>query len=165
MPLHLFVPTFILIAGIVNDLKSRKVRNYLVLLLAAISIANAFYFSGIEGLKWGGLSFVVALGCCLPLVLAKILGAGDMKLLAAFAFSVSPMSTFLVLIYSFIWGAILGVAKAILSNEGLNLLMNTLQIAKGGKDAVKNSELHKIPYTVALFFGWLTQLSLTGFGG
>ena len=101
MPLHFIVPTVILIAGIINDLKSRKVRNYLVLLLILTSLANAYYFGGWEALKWGGISLIVALGSCLPLVLTRIMGAGDMKLLMAFSLSVAPMSTFLVLVYSF----------------------------------------------------------------
>ncbi|MCB9025644.1 MAG: prepilin peptidase [Bdellovibrionaceae bacterium] len=165
MPLHLIVPTLVLIAGIINDLKSRKVRNYLVVLLLFTAIANVYFFAGWEGLKWGGLSLLVALGSCMPLVLTRIMGAGDMKLLMAFSVGVSPMSVFLVLIYSFVWGALLGVFQAILKGEGMSLINNTLTIMTGGKKAVSEEKLHKIPYTVALFFGWLTQLSLTGFSG
>lgn len=165
MPLHLVVPTLVLIAGIINDLKSRKVRNFLVLLLLITSLANVYFFAGWEGFKWGGLSLLVALGSCLPLVLTRIMGAGDMKLLMAFSVGVSPISVFLVLIYSFVWGALLGILQAVLKGDGMNLLNNTLAIVTGGKKAVSEEKLHRIPYTVALFFGWLTQLSLTGFSG
>ncbi|MCB0356592.1 MAG: prepilin peptidase [Bdellovibrionales bacterium] len=165
MPLHFIVPTVILIAGIINDLKSRKVRNYLVLLLILTSLANAYYFGGWEALKWGGISLIVALGSCLPLVLTRIMGAGDMKLLMAFSLSVAPMSTFLVLVYSFIWGAILGIFQAVLKGEGMNLINNTITIVTGGKQSLSEEKLHKIPYTIALLFGWLTHLTLTGFRG
>lgn len=165
MTLQLVVPTLILLAGIVNDLKSKKIRNALVIVLALVSVMNAYYFGGHEGLTFGFLSLLIAFGSCLPLVLSGVLGAGDMKLLMAFALSVSPMSTFLVLLYSFFWGALLGLLRALLNKEGLQLLINTFDIAKGGKKAVAAENLHKIPYTVALFFGWLTQLTLTGFRG
>jgi len=165
MPLHLIVPTLILVAGIINDLKSRKVRNYLVLILLLLSIANIYFFAGFEGLKWGGISLLVSLGSCLPLVLTRIMGAGDMKLLMAFAVSVNPMSAFWVLIYSFVWGALLGVAQAFLKGDGMNLIHNTFAIVTSGKKSVSEEKLHKIPYTVALLFGWLTQLTLTGFNG
>jgi Flp pilus assembly protein protease CpaA len=164
--LNLIVPTLILIAGVVNDIKSRKVHNYLVLILLVSSIINAYVFNGgFEGLKFGLFSFLVALAITLPLVLPKILGAGDMKLFMAFSFSVAPMATFYVLLYSFVWGALLGVARAFLSGQATLLFLNTLEIAKGGKKAVADSQLHKIPYTVALLLGWLTHLTLTGFRG
>lgn len=165
MALHLIIPSLILIAGIINDLKSRRVRNQLVLLLSAVAIANVIYFSGWEGLKWGAISLLVALGCCLPLVLSRIMGAGDMKVLMAFAIGISPMSVFLVVIYSFFWGALLGIFQVILKGELKNLIQNTLAIVYGGKGAVSEEKLHSVPYTIALFLGWLTQLSLTQFNG
>ncbi|MCB0390204.1 MAG: prepilin peptidase [Bdellovibrionales bacterium] len=165
MALHLIIPTLILVIGVGNDLKSRKVRNYLILIFIFCSIANTFYFSGVDGLKMGGISLLVALGCCLPLVLPKIMGAGDMKLLMAFAINVAPMSTFYVFMYSFIWGALLGLLQALLKGQGMSLFHNTIAIVTSGKKAVSPEKLHKIPYTVALLFGWLTQLTLTGFRG
>ena len=152
MPLHLIIPTLILVAGIINDLKSRKVRNYLIIIFTLLSLGNVFYFMGMGGLKMGGISLLVALGSCLPLVLARIMGAGDMKLLMAFAINIAPMSAFLVLVYSFLWGAVLGIFQAVLKGQGMNLVNNTLSIVTGGKKAVAEEHLHKIPYTVALFF-------------
>jgi prepilin peptidase CpaA len=165
MSLHLIVPSLILIAGIINDLKSKKVKNYIILVSLILSIINVYYFSGFTGLKFGGLSLLVTFASCLPLVLAKIMGGGDMKLLMVVSTAINPMSAFFVLIYSFFWGALLGIIKAVLNKQGLQLLFNTLDIAKGGGKAVPQENLHKIPYTVALFLGWLTQLSLTGFRG
>ena len=163
--LPIVLPTLILIVGVIDDLRSRKVHNWLILLLLGVALATTTYFNGWNGLKMGGLSLTVALVSCLPLVLTKIMGAGDMKLLMVFGIVVDPMTVVWVLVYSFVWGAILGVAQALLNKDGFNLLMNTFNIATGGGKQINKSKLHKVPYTVALFFGWLTQLSLTGFGG
>jgi len=162
--ISLLVPTLVLVSGVVDDLRARKVHNWLILTLLVLTISSMFYLGGFSALQTGGVSLLVALGCCLPLVFTKILGAGDMKLLMVFGIAVDPMTIFWVLVYSFFWGGLLGVFQAILKKDGLVLLKNTFSILQGGQSFDK-SKLHKVPFTVALLFGWLTQLSMTGFGG
>ncbi len=165
------VPLLVLLAGVFTDLKSRKVPNWLVLALALISIICTYYFSGFAGLKTGGISVLVALGCCLPLVMSRVLGAGDMKLLMAFAINVGPIAVFWVVVFSFFWGALLGIFQAIMQKDFKNLMLNTLQLLDRKNKIASLEEpnlpfkLHKVPYTVALLFGWLTHLSMTGFAG
>ncbi len=156
------IQSSILLAGVVDDLKTRKVHNWLVLVLSAIALISTALLYGIPALKYSFLSAGVALGVTLPLVLARVMGAGDMKLLIAFAFASSPMTIIWVTVYSFVWGALLGVFRALLNKNGNKLFGNTLAlVTKSKKPDV--TELTKIPYTVALFFGWLTHLSLNGF--
>lgn len=152
------ISTLILLAGVVDDLRSRKVHNKLVLVLALIGAAATLFVSGPQGLLWGLLAASCAIILCLPLVVTHILGAGDMKLLAAFGLTVQWNSVLWVVVYSLFWGALLGVFRSILRGEGKLLLQNTLKIA--GRQNIEAQTLQKIPYTVALLFGWLTHISL-----
>ncbi len=154
----MILPSLILLAGVFDDLRSRKVHNKLVIALAAIGAIYTFVLHGTDGLLWGMVSAIAAISICLPLVLTRVLGAGDMKLLAAFGLTVQWNSVLWVIVYSIIWGAVLGVFRAVLRGEGMLLLQNTVKLA--GRKPVENSSLQKIPYTVALFFGWLTHLAL-----
>ena len=160
--LALLVPTSILLAGVIDDLRSRKVHNWLVLSALVVALTFQVYSGGWETTQWGLLGFATAFFICLPLVLTKMLGAGDMKLLMAFGLATNITSVIGVTLFSFIWGAILGILQAILRGEIKSLLINTIKIA--GMRAVPTTEYHKVPYTVALFFGWLTQLTLTQTG-
>ncbi len=154
----MIISTLILLAGVVDDLRSRKVHNELVLVLAAIGAVYTFWMGGLTGLGWGLLSATCAIVVCVPLITTRVLGAGDVKLLAAFGLTVQWSSVLWVVAYSILWGALLGVFRSILRGEGLLLLQNTVKIAS--RKQVDNSQLQKIPYTVALLFGWLTHWSL-----
>ncbi len=151
------VATFTLVAGMVDDLRSRKVHNVLVLsLLPAVVLAN-FYFLGIEGFMTGIGTLLLALILTIPLFAFRVLGGGDVKLFAVFALAVNPLTMFWTLIYSFIWGALFGVTRAALSNQLLAVVKNTTKV--GQRQKIEAQHLHKIPYTFALLLGWLTQLT------
>ncbi len=152
------VSTLILLAGVVDDLRSRKVHNKLVVVLAAIGAAATLFVSGPQGLLWGLLAATCAIAICIPLVITNVLGAGDMKLLAAFGLTVQWSSVLWVVVYSLFWGALLGVFRSILRGEGLLLLKNTLKLV--GRQNIEAQTLQKVPYTVALLFGWLTHIAL-----
>ena len=157
------VPSLILTAGLVDDLKTRKVHNWLVLSALAVALMGSYFLGGFDAVKDGLLGGGMAIALMLPMVLLGMLGAGDMKLMVAFGASTNTTVVLWVIIYSFIWGVVLGLIRALLQKEGWNLLKNTFLILKGKKrDEIK---YHKIPYTVALFFGWLTHLSLQFQGG
>ncbi len=157
----MILPTLILLSGVIDDLRCRKVHNILVLFCLLAALTTVGIQSGYMALPYALLSGVITLIICLPLVIAQVMGAGDMKLLMAFAVATGWSSALWVLIYSFLWGALLGVFRAILRGEGRLLLFSTIHVAMLKK--ASPLPLQKIPYTVALLFGWLTLLSLTGF--
>lgn len=157
------IPTLILLAGVVNDIRERKVRNILVVTSALAAIVSTLVFRGINESGSAMLAFGAALAMTLPLVLAKVLGAGDMKLLMAFALAVTPQAVFSTFVISIFTGALLGVFRAALSGHFVRVLKNTGSILRGTKPDQLNTT--KIPYTVALLFGWLTYLSLEWHGG
>lgn len=159
----LILPTLVLILGAVDDLRLRKVRNQLVVPLAVINFAGTLALS-----QWSHApTLLVAAGAAfamtLPLVLIKALGAGDLKILMAFALGTHWSAVVGVVFYSLLWGALLGLFQALLQRE-----MGALTRGVVGIISRKNSspeKLHKIPYTIALLFGWLTYLSLNHWQG
>lgn len=157
------VATFVLIVGVVDDLRSRKVHNVLVLSLLPAVLVASLYFRGWEGTLAGLLAMVLALVVTIPLFSVRVLGGGDVKLFALFALAVDSPNMFWTLVYSLIWGAMFGLTRAALQRQLLTLVRNTYRLASRQKLQVQ--ELHKIPYTFALLLGWFTQLTLLRAGG
>lgn len=73
------VATFTLVAGMVDDLRSRKVHNALVLSLLPIVALASFYFRGFEGTLPGIGAMLIALLLTIPLFAARIFGGGDVE--------------------------------------------------------------------------------------
>lgn len=159
----LAVATLVLIVGTVDDLRSRKVHNALVLLLLPAVLLASFYFRGWEGFLIGLGAMVLALVVTIPLFSLRILGGGDVKLFALFALAVDSPNMFWTLVYSLIWGAMFGLTQAALQRRLLTLVRNTYRLAS--RQQLQVQELHKIPYTFALLLGWFTQLTLLRVGG
>lgn len=157
------VATITLIAGMVDDLRSRKVHNALILaLLPVVAFAN-LYFRGIDGSMIGIGSMLLALIITIPLFAVRILGGGDVKLFGVFALALDPVSMFWTLIYSFFWGSLFGVTRAVLSRQLLALVRNTTKAASRQK--IEAQSIQKIPYTFALLLGWLTQMTFLRIAG
>lgn len=161
---YIGVPTLILIAATVDDLKTRKIHNWLVLSCFVVASVSIAALDGLNGLYTGFIASSLALGLTLPLVLAKALGAGDMKIMLAFGMASQWHIVFWVIVYSFIWGALLGIIKALIDKNAINLFRNTFFIATKQLSA-NDKGMTKIPYSVALLFGWLTQLTLNSGAG
>lgn len=157
----LLLPTSLLIASVVDDLKTKKVHNWLILTMAGIAVLYQLIINGLAGLGQGALGMLVAILVCLPLVLVKGLGAGDLKVLAVLGLATNWNVAVWTAFFSLVWGALFGVLQAVFSGQALVLAKNTFDLLKKStRTEVKN--LHRIPYTVALLFGWLTYVSLNG---
>ena len=159
-PIQYLLPSLILIAGLIDDIRSQKIHNWLSVSCLILAIVVVGLTTGLDGLKNGLWGMLIALAMTLPLVLARVLGAGDMKLLMAFGMATDLYSVFWVVMYSLIWGAMLGVFRVLLQKDILSLLKNLATIVTS-KNSQK-TELHSIPYTVAFLFGWLIHLTLIG---
>ena len=159
----LIAPTMILLAGVVDDLRSRKVHNILVLISFAIAISVTYYLRGSAGIFDGLLAMGTALLLTLPLVLVRVLGAGDMKLLVAFAVSVHWEAVLTTVVASLIWGSILGLVRAIVGGHGKVFAKNLVAIVTRQK--IDPVTVTKIPFTIAMFFGWLSYLAIESAGG
>ncbi len=157
------LPGAILIAGVVNDLVSRKYKNWLFLTSLAISIIVVFALDGVNGLLVGLSGFATACAIGIPLVIFKIMGAGDLKLLAVFGFATNWGITLEVALYAFVWGALLGLMRALFDKQGLQVFKNVYNVVIY-RVKLPESEMHMIPYTVAILIGWITHLALNNKG-
>ena len=156
------VATLILLAGVVDDLRSQKVHNKLIIALFSLTVLALIIISGPLSLIPASISFLLALGFAIPLALVGVLGGGDMKLFAVFALATNTHAVMEVAVFSLIWGALLGTTRAILMGQGKNLLLSTTQLlwVKGGPGATQ----FRIPYTIALLFGWMSHMTLMHLG-
>jgi len=151
-----------LLAGCLDDLRSRKVSNILIIgLFVLVTLAN-FYFRGIEESIPGVLALILALVMTAPLFSFGVLGGGDVKLFAVFAFALDPMSMFWTLVYSFFWGALFGFTRASVEKQLPMLVRNTYRLSRLQK--LQSQSVQKIPYTFALLLGWFTQLTFMRYG-
>ena len=159
--IQIIVASIILLAGAIDDLRSRKVHNSLILIAAGAALISAALLGGLVGVLQGFLGLSMAFAVCWPLVVIGIIGAGDMKLLMAFGLATTWIASFQVIVFALIWGAIFGVILAILKGEALQVLKNLKAIVlrqTGGQPI----SIHKIPFTIALIFGWLSFLKYDG---
>lgn len=156
------VATFTLVAGLVDDLRSKKVHNALVLSLFGVVLLSSFYFRGFDGAATGLGAMLLALIMTIPLFAFGVIGGGDVKLFAVFALAVDPSSMFFTFVYSLIWGGLFGLTRALLNHQLLTLVRNTVRATR---QRLHVQELHKIPYTFALLLGWFTQLTILRSGG
>ena len=155
------VGTLILICGVTDDLRSRKFRNGLFLACAGLGTVASLAQNGFgSGLAVSASGFLAAFALMLPLVLTRVLGAGDLKLLAAFGAATGWSAVLSVAALSLAWGAVVGVVQAVVNGRGLVLARNLIQIATARQSA--GLELNKMPYSIALLMGWLSALTLWG---
>jgi Flp pilus assembly protein protease CpaA len=161
---QLIVPTVaataILVAGVVDDFRSKKFHNWLFIVCLCVAVVVSAVFSGSGGLLYGTFGFLAGFALLLPMVLMGIVGAGDMKLMAAFGVVTGWHTVFTVLVFSFIWGALFGVIRTALSGQLVTLTHNLLAIVQF-KDR-KELQLQKIPFTAAILVGWLSHLAYQG---
>ncbi|OFZ19473.1 MAG: hypothetical protein A2Z20_05480 [Bdellovibrionales bacterium RBG_16_40_8] len=158
MAAALLVPTIILLVAFIIDVKTHKIPNKWVMISIGLALASSYYFYDYEGLKQGATAAFVALIMTLPLVLFGALGAGDMKLLFAFGLASTYPAVFSVIIFSFIWAAIIGVVLAVAKGRGRLLILNVYQIMT--TKSHEKIQTMKIPFSVAIILGWATFLIL-----
>lgn len=151
-------PFIILSMALIEDLRTQKVRNTTIISFAVLALISQAVLFGFNGLMGGLFGAMVGLFVCLPLVLMKGLGAGDMKVLAVLGLATNWHVALWTAVFSLVWGALLGIFKAVLDGRGLNLLQNTVALLNKTTRSYVN--VHRIPYTVALLLGWATYLSV-----
>ena len=162
--------TGLLIASVHDDLRFAKVRNFWILAFSVSAITLQIYQYQTDGLINGLLGLSAGLIMTIPLYMMRALGGGDVKLVGVIGLATNWQTIGSVGLYSLFWGACLGLFIAVANGQLKNLFLSTLALSKTVHLSRLNSEtlektnsgLHRLPYTVALFFGWLTFLSFAG---
>lgn len=149
------LPALLLLSAVVDDLRSKKIHNYLILVLLAVAFISVLVVQGVQGLFPALLNLLIALGIGVPLVLLKIIGGGDMKLYAVLALVLSHRAVILSLVCALFWGALLGLIKVILDKKAGLMYINLLSLLKLKKPS--SDMLHSFPFSISLFLGWLSS--------
>ncbi|MCY4321208.1 MAG: prepilin peptidase [Bdellovibrionaceae bacterium] len=158
--LSYLLPGIILSIACIDDLRSKKIHNKLIIFMLVLTLPAVFLLNGWEGLMAGFISALLALFFAVPLTLARVIGGGDLKLFVLIAFTLNFRDLFWISIYSLFWALILGLIKITLDKKLKDFLWNILFLFK--HRSAKGLNFHSIPYSVALFMAWLSFLTLRG---
>lgn len=150
-----WVATAMMVVGVVFDLRTRKYPNKIFIASTLIGLIACVVFSGWQGLLVGILGFLAGILILLPLTLLKMVGAGDMKLLAAFGLVTGPEAVLMTVIWGLAWASMLGLVQILVAKQGRLLANNLIAIVLFRQRA--GLPLHTIPLTVGLFLGWMTH--------
>jgi prepilin peptidase CpaA len=142
-----------------SDLKSRKISNRTNLIIFAIGILASLLHDPSNALELA-LSVLTATAIIMPVYILKILGGGDAKLFIALSTFLTPQGVLECFVASLIWGSILGLLIVINKSQLSGFVSNIKMLFYRQKPA--NETLHKIPFSVAIAFAYLTHLVLRG---
>lgn len=151
-----------LAGAVFTDLKSKRVDNRFVLGVLAVGVVAQLALHGVSGLLNMGASIMTAFAFGLPLYLLKVFGGGDFKLMIAISSLIDWKATIIVYLISFVWGAVLGLFRVILAGGLKSVFHNMLGLAL--KNKPQQSQLHVMPFTVAIFFAFLSHLTFKQLG-
>ena len=149
------LPGLILVSAMVDDLRSKKIHNVLLIILFVFAVISIVFLQGFSALLPAFGKLLVALSISASLFFLKVLGGGDVKLYSVLALVLSPRVLILSLILGFVWGAILGVVKIILDKKAHVMFANLLSLFTFKKPSADT--LHKFPFSIGLFLGWLSS--------
>jgi prepilin peptidase CpaA len=158
----------ILLVAAIGDLRTRRIPNRLVAILALLGIAfSVARLPFIEGLSLAGGGLLVGLVCWLPFYALGWLGAGDVKLYAAAGAWLGPARAAEGALVGALFGALLSVIW-MMKSQGMKETIQTLGIAVGTPQMLSPSSTgtgkrSTLPYGVAiavgaLWAGWMPRL-------
>lgn len=148
------VTACVLLAAGVDDLRSRKIHNNLILFLLPLVLIAVVFIKGPAGLLPAFAGMLTAAVIGLPLNLAKVIGGGDLKLLMVFGLTLNAQGVIFSFFYALPWALLMGVIKMALDKNLKGFAFNLFSIAKMKKPDIQS--LHTVPFSIALIFGWLT---------
>jgi prepilin peptidase CpaA len=142
------------VVALVTDVRSRTIPNWLTASTLLIGLAANTYLRGVDGTLSSLEGAALGLAILLPFYIFRTMGAGDVKLLAAFGAVLGPQMLISVAVYAAVVGGIQAVI--VLQRVGrLSLALHQMFFmrvlpAKSGA---------KAPYAVALTSGLCIALA------
>ena len=95
------------------DFRSFRIPNTFVLAVAGLGLLTQVWHSGTEGLWQGLAGLALGFGLLLPLYLWRLMGAGDVKLMAGVGALLGPERVLLALMLALVAGGVMGVGYAV----------------------------------------------------
>jgi len=148
-----------------HDIKSHRIPNLLILAGALTGVFLRAWLEGWLGVALAIEGFLVGLVVLLPFYIFRMLGAGDVKLMAMVGVYLGPWGVLGALLATFLAGGVLAVAVAMqagaLGRMAHNLKLmafgSMLRISEGKAPSVDDlpESVGKLPYAVAIAAGTL----------
>jgi prepilin peptidase CpaA len=151
------------------DIKNHRIPNLLVM---AGMVAGIFLHArqdGWHGLAFGAAGIAVGLAVLLPFYVMRILGAGDVKLMAMVGGFLGSWDVLGALLATFLAGGVLALAAALRAKAMIRLIQNLKLMALGSMVRISEGRaptvddlpesVGKLPYAVAIATGTLGYLA------
>lgn len=173
--LSLAVLAGLVLGALVFDLRQRRIPNVLVLWTLFLGTltnvagpalpAGGGLFTeapGALGLKGAALGALAGFAAFLPLHLLRVMGAGDVKLLAGIGSFVGPMAVLNLVPFILVTGGVLAVVTMVCSGTTRQVLANVSlafsQMVPGGRGKFSpDQSSYRMPYTTAIAGGMLAN--------
>lgn len=160
--------TAILVMAAIEDLRTRRIPNKLVAVLAVAGIAYSVARAPvIAGFAQAGGGLVAGLACWLPFYMLGWLGAGDVKLYAAAGAWLGPARAVEGAVMGALFGALLSLLWMVKS-QGIRNVAQTLGMAAANPDLLAPDsdaagKKSTMPYAVAIasgaiWAGWMPRM-------
>jgi prepilin peptidase CpaA len=151
--------TAILLLAALGDLRTRRIPNRLVALLAVLGLVYSISAQPfLPGALRGSAGILIGLVCWLPFYAFGWLGAGDVKLFAAAGAWLGPIGAVEGALVGACAGAVLALVWMVRS-RGVRRTAETLGMAAGSPALLSpgetDSRRSKLPYGIAIAFGAL----------
>jgi len=154
-----------------QDLKYQRIPNQLIVLGICVGV-GLMIFSNEMTLKEAALGFLVGLSLLMPFYVMRMLGAGDVKLMATIGLLVGYPAIMKIVLSTLICGALLSILIAIWHKELLNTFKNifkyikdhSIQISSGltnNDPKLIDNEKIKLPYAAAIMLGTMSYFLKT----
>lgn len=168
--------TLLLIAAVI-DVRTSRIPNWLVLAGALYGLAynaiSPLYADDASILfPLGGLA--VGLAALLPAYLLRVIGAGDVKLMAMVGAFLGAWATVGAVLATLVAGGVLAIALALWSGRTVRMLRNVAALSRGtvltlttgvtGLAVHEGPSAGKMPYGVAIAAGTIAYLVLSQLG-
>jgi prepilin peptidase CpaA len=171
--IHIAALLALLVIAMVIDIRSHRIPNLLVLSGLVVGLV----IRAVTGLgQWQdwGLGLLAGLALLFPLYVIRVMGAGDVKLMAMVGSFVGPVGALSVVLATLVAGGLLGFLiathKRALGQAWMNvrLLMATTapSLPAAGRRSVQPpaGSIGNLPYAVAIALGTVCHLVLTRAG-
>lgn len=159
----------ILVAAVVCDIRMRKIPNRLIVTGLVLGFGGAMLPGGLGAMQ-ALAGFGVGFGVFLPMYMLRVLGAGDVKLMAVVGAFLGTGATLGAMLFGLAAGGVIAVGYglylgrlgAILGNTRDLLYHSLLSLASGRlpQPALPADQATRLPYSLAIGSGVLILVAL-----
>jgi prepilin peptidase CpaA len=151
-------------AGALQDVRSRRIPNWLTYSGLVLALLVRFAVAGWPGFRSGLAGAIVGGGIFFLLFLVGGMGGGDVKLMAAVGAWAGSTHALLILIATAIFGGILGVSYMLFRGQVFATLSNTVELMRHHLTSglrphpvlnIQEPGALRIPYGLAIALGTL----------